>query len=402
MKGPSVFPILFACVLGRASHSIQVWRLERGERISTLDVLAGSTSLTSTVISQFKLRILSAFGLALIAVWTLSPYGGQACLRQMGSSSTPSVQDTSAIYLAPPGSLSHLSAPSVELQYRTIDFVFAAALFASAAIKASLVDTWGHVKIPRVEELELADTPHKEGWFKTSGQPVNYSSLLGIPLAWNSTFTSAEYSTTIETQYLHLNCSLVRGNHTSQPDYFASPNLLDIRYRPVNFAERSRLTLAALYPFNFTYFHDDLLERPISHCLLTTTYVEAEVSCATAASSTCGVTRVRRSLRSNPPPAYTSMDTRLSNSEYVVDLFMEKFRSLSGTGLLQASSNGRGPIQNYLVDPDKPLVMAGSSNSDMAYLPSNVTFSVRLAQLFNTYWIAMQAPEEITAVSQVE
>ena len=50
-QGPSVFPILFACVVGRAAHAVLLWRLERGERIGVLDLLAGSTSLTSTVTS---------------------------------------------------------------------------------------------------------------------------------------------------------------------------------------------------------------------------------------------------------------------------------------------------------------------------------------------------------------
>ncbi|OAG25681.1 hypothetical protein CC77DRAFT_1015059 [Alternaria alternata] len=46
----SVFPISFAVVLGRATHAALRWRLESGERCGTLDVLAGSTSLTSTIV----------------------------------------------------------------------------------------------------------------------------------------------------------------------------------------------------------------------------------------------------------------------------------------------------------------------------------------------------------------
>jgi hypothetical protein len=51
-QGPTVFPLLFASVVGRAVHAILLWRLEKGEHIVILDTLAGSTSLTSTVTSQ--------------------------------------------------------------------------------------------------------------------------------------------------------------------------------------------------------------------------------------------------------------------------------------------------------------------------------------------------------------
>ena len=46
-------------------------------------MLASSTSLTSTVSSQLQLRVVSLLGIALVAVWSLSPIGGQASVRLM-------------------------------------------------------------------------------------------------------------------------------------------------------------------------------------------------------------------------------------------------------------------------------------------------------------------------------
>jgi hypothetical protein len=48
--GVAVFLMLSSAVLGRVTHSILVWRLERGECIGVLGVLAGSNSLTSAMI----------------------------------------------------------------------------------------------------------------------------------------------------------------------------------------------------------------------------------------------------------------------------------------------------------------------------------------------------------------
>ena len=83
LRGPNVFPILFAAVVGRALKGILCWRLERGERLGILDLLVGSTTLVNTITTQITLRIFSLIGPLLFVVWALSPVGGQASLRVM-------------------------------------------------------------------------------------------------------------------------------------------------------------------------------------------------------------------------------------------------------------------------------------------------------------------------------
>ena len=68
LQGPTVFPILFALILGRATHTILRWRLESGERIGVLDTLAASTSLAGTLLSQFQLRAISLIGIILVLI----------------------------------------------------------------------------------------------------------------------------------------------------------------------------------------------------------------------------------------------------------------------------------------------------------------------------------------------
>lgn len=94
-------------MFGRAAHSILIWRLEQGERIGTLDILATSTSLTSTVTCQFQLRRFSPLGAGLILLWTLSPIGGQGSIRQIAIGETITTQQQSYEYLAPDGDISH-------------------------------------------------------------------------------------------------------------------------------------------------------------------------------------------------------------------------------------------------------------------------------------------------------
>ena len=54
--GPTVLPIMLAAVLGRASRYCLSWRLEQGEALGVLDLLASSTTVTSVLLSQLVLR----------------------------------------------------------------------------------------------------------------------------------------------------------------------------------------------------------------------------------------------------------------------------------------------------------------------------------------------------------
>ena len=120
-QGPSVFPIVFACVIGRTAHSILLWRLGKGEYIGTLDLLAGSTSLTSTVTTQLKLRFIGLLGIALMFIWAFSPVGGQASLRAM---TTGLRLDTSS------ASFSYMTTDSTLTEYENL---------LNAQVKASVI-----------------------------------------------------------------------------------------------------------------------------------------------------------------------------------------------------------------------------------------------------------------------
>lgn len=181
-KGPTVFPILFACVLGRASHSILMWRLERGERNGVLDILAGSTSLTSTVTSQLKLRMISILGLDLVAIWALSPVGGQACLRQMSQGHNITTHAASFTYMVQKNYLGRFDTTDRVSLYPALSAVFNAALLGPPEVKSSPRDAWGNVKIPRPEDYGHSRLADDGGWFDTKGRPLFYASLLRVPI----------------------------------------------------------------------------------------------------------------------------------------------------------------------------------------------------------------------------
>lgn len=392
-----MFPIIFACILGRASHTLLVWRLERGEDIGVLDVLAGSSSLTSTVTSQLKLRLVSIYGLALIAIWILSPIGGQACLRQMTSSELIASEDASCTYMSPQGDLGHIQqGASIASQHAIIDGTFVASMLASAAVKASHIDAFGNVKIPKIEVCEQSSTPDQDGWYETSSGSTIFSSLVGLPLYWSPGFENADYATNVEAQYLNLDCPFVNTPmNMTAPHFYDHPNGSYVDgpwegagseiWTAENMTERyhtSQNNAGALKPFTFSYWDYAMIRS--SRCSLTTTYVEAEISCPMG--STCHVSKVRRSPRNATSTAYTLLENP-DSTFYNLPTFLTAF-----VKLLTGHPATSGPMQNYLVQPDDPA--RGPGPEDQA--PSNETFAIRLEQQFNGYWACMQGYTSIT------
>jgi hypothetical protein len=382
-----VFPILFACVVGRASHAILVWRLGRGEKIGTLDMLASSTSLTNTFTSQLKLRILSILGIGLLALWTLSPFGGQACLRQMSTSEAVTTERLPFAYFAPEGNLEHVEMGSTTSQFAIIDGTFISALLASAAIKASSLDPWGNIKVPKIEDYENTTVSDGNGWFDHDVNSTTnvYASLVGVPLAWTAAPSDASFDMIIETAYLSLDCPIVNGSRDdlSQRNVSCSGATSAV-FLPETNGSRNRED-ATLKPMNFTYL--DWGMTGVSQCLLATTYIEARVQCSSV--SACGVSRLRRSRLDHPVPGFTLLDTPSSGAFQNTDIFFQHFIQLMAGHPSQAS-----PVQNYLIIPDNPVPYVMESEN---HIPSNEVFATRLGQLMNGYWSCLQGYYTITA-----
>ena len=201
-QGPTIFPILFACVIGRVAHAILLWRLEVGEREGTLDMLAGSTSLTSTLTSQLRLRVFSLLGMILIFIWTLSPVGGQASFRQMTIGTKTLVEPAEFVHMKFSGELEPYDNADRPTIFAIINSLFVSSILGPPSSKAASVDTWSNIKIPIIESYESQSTSDDTGWFRTEGAQNVYSSLVGIPMAGID--SSATYNVKgLETQYLH-------------------------------------------------------------------------------------------------------------------------------------------------------------------------------------------------------
>jgi hypothetical protein len=276
--------------------------------------------------------------------------------------------------------------------------LFIGAVFGASSTKASPVDQWGNVKIPKIEHYEKTAQPDSNSWFNTSLDNDDlpaYSSFVGIPITGTqSRNTTTDYEFQLQTMYLHLTCHytgpfLATSLHDIVPsDATNSTGIQGVMWWPLDKKRRGNTTLEALEPFNLSYvmfrgggFRPDGFLDSIS-CSLENSYVEVGIFCA--ASSTCQAVKIRRSQLPQLPPAFTLMDLSGGGSQLylVLDGFMS---SIGGSDPKSATS----VLNNYLMDA--PLVEVPETTPEVdkvtnKTLVSDEAWSDRFAQLLNSYW----------------
>ncbi|KAK5693818.1 hypothetical protein LTR17_024995 [Elasticomyces elasticus] len=390
--GPTVFPILFAAVLGRLIKYLMAWRLEVGESVGLFDLLAGSTTVANTIFTQSALRMPSLIGVALIIIWAFSPLGGQSSLRVVGLRDTTNSSVLPVSYMT--NNVSYSGYFSGDLgNLKTLIFgLFNAAVLGPGRVKDSPVDTWNNVKIPMLEALTndsrlLSD----DNWFSVpDSTSVVYSSLIGLPVS--NLPAGLNNTLCIETSYITLDCpqlgsSIATSNSSSWSGVGipsdgssflsnATGSILgpDCRGGPQN---------STLAPRFFTYY-SYLGTRFGALCSMRTSYVEVEISCT---GQDCRASKIRNSKLANAVPNWTFFDGQISGVDcrwffYYANLFM--------TSVPVERSGTSTPLQGYLVDPDSPALPTLTQGGILALDPQ--IFAIRFAQLLNSFMMLCAGP----------
>jgi len=417
-QGPTIYPILFAAVVGRALKSIAFWKLEKGGRIGTLDRLLGSITIFQTVLTQIQMRTWSFLGLLLIGVWSLSPLGSQASLRIIDTATQPSNTSRPLQYVNTTSDFFNFTYAGVPAasQFVPVNVLFGAAMLGSSASSSFYVDNWGNLKIPWVEALDPI-TADADGWYpvKELNSSDDFASLIGIPL---STITLANNLTTsfsIETSYWALSCPVFEDlgdGVNATTGHFDNGSYAELTAAQGLFQDPSELavenvtsyTAQNLYLYSVnTYNNSEPWDSPVNtrlrhitymdnnndpghwiaaNCTIKTTYVEVNASCS---SDNCTAVAIRESRESHAPESWTSFDLwEGAFYQFAIPLI----EALPAGTLGEAS-----PYQKFIIDPSNPF-------NQSFYIPavtvlSNATFALRLGQLFNTFWMAMIAPTAV-------
>ncbi|UPL00858.1 hypothetical protein LCI18_011792 [Fusarium solani-melongenae] len=381
--GPTVFPVLFAAIVGAALKTFATWRLQNGTRIA------------EAVFTQARLKAFNILAIAILLLWCLSPLGSQAALRAISanqafrnSTGNLTVLDTFSRFRFTAYHNSLLDARRM-LVPPTIASILSARL-----LQSRNQDIWGNIRLPLIERL--TDSASDTSWINVSNvTELDYSSLVGVPVAGlpsqgNHTFNfSASYiSPVCTTLKIHPeNKSLVdlpdfnssdRSNcrwTTLRSEYTLRVSLsqpcgndfegLGEKYRPGK-DRTARVFLWESHSFGRK-------ARSYAECHLYTTYVDVKMHCQ---GTLCSPTSVRRSPKPPRHGNWTVFDIGSSSSES--DGFLNIFATMF-PGLHPRT--GQAPTIAYLVEPFNAL--SAFNDTEPAALPRE-TFETRLAHLINS------------------
>jgi hypothetical protein len=145
--------------------------------------LIGSQSLVSAVGHAFALHSFDFLTIGLLALWALSPLGGQSALRLVHETNSTLVDGRSVFY-------ADVDAPSEfpkeshnEDTFNRVNAVVMTGLTTADNLENSTVDPWNHPKIPRLGALEQAEESNdtSRNWYIVdSNASLSYASLAGI------------------------------------------------------------------------------------------------------------------------------------------------------------------------------------------------------------------------------
>lgn len=406
LQGPTIYPILFAAIVGRALKSIAFWKLEKGGKIGTMDQLLGSMTITQTILTQVQMRSLGFLGLLLVAIWSLSPLGGQASLRIIGATFQAINTTRPLQYINTSSSILslHYAGGDTAQQFVPVSALFGAALVGRSSEQASSIDNWGNLKIPRIESLDTS-TKDIDGWYPIP--PLNssddYASLIGVPFSMVSNENNVTTSFNIETSYWALLCP-VFGTFVGYESVSATdPNKKwDLNLTTGNTAAtkiNQNLYLTSETTLNYSQPLDSQVNASLRHiiysdrnndpadlvganCTIKTSYVEVSIVCS---KDSCASVAIEKSRKPLAPESWTPFDSSATAFYWFSDSFSNAF--LEGHSVMPT------PYQKFIINPQAPF--DPSFHVPPITVVSNATFALRLGQLFNTYWMAMLAPTAV-------
>lgn len=208
----SLFPMLFAFVMGHAIYEVARTKLEKGTALSTLEQLIGSRTLGGAIMTPFGLSTFNLLGLALLAIWCLSPLGSQALLRILSITLRPVLTNTTSVYqdvrcYTPLSEWEGHTPQAIgfyNVRFSNFAGRYGSVLQVPSDMQSDSMDIWGNVRIPFLDEDD-PDEEDRDGWqnITWANDPSRFSSLAGLPI---SSLPEGNNTLHLESSYIHLDC----------------------------------------------------------------------------------------------------------------------------------------------------------------------------------------------------
>ncbi|ORX95134.1 hypothetical protein BCR34DRAFT_200441 [Clohesyomyces aquaticus] len=368
LLSPTIFPVIFACLMGRCFKHIGLYYAERGITLGRLEQLVGCQSLFSALERQIALPW-SVLGVLMTFVWFLSPLGGQSALRLL---------DQEKKYLKSTGTVHYLNPLAIQGAFvggasamnsgrSTYTSVFLAALLSSSKYQATPMDLWGNVKMPAYSSLKGGAAGFKDVDYS---QNVTYASLIGIPVAGvQSVNTTSTYS--LKTRQWDVTCENVRAVLKEDANFGNATATWKLRRPAINSCPD--------YPCKFNLTSQDSTENfTVADCQMTFQYVEARISCN---GTSCRADSMQKlDLLGD---AYTQSLDDFTRSVMIANE-LNSLPTTDNYGVGSPTARGSTNMEKWMYDPWN-FIGATFANVDLWKLPAE-TLGERLTIIINTFW----------------
>jgi hypothetical protein len=395
----------------------------------------------ATVGHAISLRSLNLLTLGLLALWALSPLGGQSALRLVYESNQTVLQSHTIFYASVDASSQFLRGDNNVNELNRVNSVVSTALTTIDTLEQSPVDVWNHPKIPRLEELELAESNNETSrpWYTLDRNGrYNYAALTGMNVINLS--SAGTTNVTVPYEYMYFGCALSDANNiTTMP---LETGLYQLPYFPTQVRYLRDLEAAGLLQssgqFNstndfsieptstssntlfewmnfFFYTRGKRGQRPeallygskqfsttffLFECSMKSVMVEANIVCE---AKSCGVERLRRLHipRANRSGTLLPYDVINQDDGFSTFTFLKYLIGIGGGSPL-ATSN---PVDTYIYGNAPWDGLAGEPSDDrprknwteyFVEPQRSVGMSQRLTRVLNTFWDASRWPLAMT------
>lgn len=427
----SVFPILFAAIVGRFLKSYAMHRAERGAPMGMLEQFYGSQSLSNAVQLTYALKGPGIVGLGVVVLWLLSPLGGQATQRVLDKETAFNLSSGNVYYTntsATNGAFANhfQSGASIDNVYATLS----AAMLSDTI--AQDTDVWGNVKIPYFEALstqgyDLASIANGSRSLSVSSGTTS-SSMVGLLVNNVTSLTYTQFTT--KTSYVNLTCEEPRtwnysnissaADNATQPsqdqlqpyyDFLTWANLVDNLANGTNSDAASVDNTTDLNQFwttwsfnvgvqtngsnnnsgnpiptfnnppTFVYAAQDSYIITAYRCASRVVWVESDVLCN--AGGSCGIFAMRNSTRPQAIEVDPIFDESDNDNGHGFPLqrmlgYLNDYSSSGASGIIN-------PIQWYLTGASN-LFPTDGGVPDYTQVPASLMAS-KLGTLLNTFWL---------------
>jgi hypothetical protein len=377
LLSPTIFPLIFAALMGRFFRHLGVYLAERGTTLGRLEQLVGCQSVFSALERQVTLRYWSVVGLFSVLVWLLSPVGGQSALRLLGQENRNISSIATVRYMNPKSSTNSSleGASSLNSARASWTSIFLAALLSSSKYQDTSMDLWGNVKLPVYRFIENTTSDEWKPVSDLHGSNATYGSLIGVPVVGMSSDGYSNFN--IKARQFDITCSsnemrsglknesLWANVTTSTWAMIADPSQKATDWpRPI-------ITMSQIAE------ETEMSNYSVAACRVDYNYFEAKVKCN---GTSCGVNAMRKlDLLSD---GYTENDNAFTNLNIMLNL-MSTLPRVDNVNVGSPSARGSSNAEKWMADPTDFI---GARYDDVElYKVDPEVFAQRLTIIWNTF-----------------